>query len=159
MKKVLFCLAMVGLLGGLAIADEMKVQSGQNPFCKQERFPADYFLIHSNLPHFMKVFGEYGDDPRLALSKEQKAKLSSLQQELALAIVSMAERIKKAELEVMHLVVYEGKNTKDVEAKLQEIANLRLEMTKNHVECINTFYKTLSKEQYKTLLEFAGGGR
>ena len=153
MKKLISCLILAGLFGGLVFADEIKAPLGQNPFSKEEKFPGDYFLIPSNLPHFMKVFRLQKENKAWNLSKEQIEKLQAAQEEVLSAVVPLAEKIKKLELEMADAVVYEGKNLKEVEVKLQEIANLRLEMTKKHVECINIFYKTLSKEQYKILLE------
>lgn len=43
-----------------------------------EHFPKDYFLVHKNMPHYMKVFRKFGDDNTLGLSDEQKKETTSL---------------------------------------------------------------------------------
>jgi len=157
-KSLVAAISLVSIFGGYAFADvPQKSTTEGNPFCKEEKFPGDYFLIHTNLPHFMKTFRMHMDDKTLALSKEQIQKLSTVQDDVVANLIPLANSIKEKELEVMRLSVYEGKNAQDLKNLLEEIAALRVKMSKKHVDCIHAFYTTLSKEQYKLLIEMTKG--
>lgn len=156
MKRSLVALSLWAVFGGSVFADTpVKSTMDKNPFCKEETFPKDYFLIHSNLPHFMKIFRMYKDDKTLNFTKEQIRTLSAVQDDVVATAVPLAHDIRAKELEVVNLCVFEGKNSRDLKALLEEIAQLRVKMSQKHVDCINSFYKTLSKEQYEALLNIA----
>jgi len=158
MNSLVTAISLVGIFGGYAFADvPQKSTTEGNPFCKKEKFPGDYFLIHKNLPHFMKIFRMHMDDKTLALSKEQIQKLSAEQDNVVATLIPLANSIKEKELEVMRLSVYEGKNAQDLKDLLEEIVALRVKMSEKHVDCIHAFYTTLSKEQYRLLIEMAKG--
>lgn len=157
-KSLVAAISLVSVFGGYAFADvPQKSATEENPFYKEEKFPGDYFLIHTNLPHFMKIFRMYKDDKTLGLSKEQIQKLSAVQEDVIANAIPWANSIKAKELEVMQLSVHQGKNSQDLKNLLEEIAALRVKMSQKHVDCINAFYTTLSREQYKVLLEIAKG--
>jgi CRISPR/Cas system-associated endoribonuclease Cas2 len=157
-KSLVVSISLVSVFGGYVFADvPQKSTTEGNPFCKKEKFPGDYFLIHTNLPHFMKIFRMHMDDKTLVLSKEQIQKLSAVQDDVITTLTPWANSIKEKELEVMQLSVYEGKNVEGLKNLLEEIAALRVKMSKKHVDCIHAFYTTLSKEQYRLLIEMTKG--
>lgn len=157
-KSLIAAFSLATIFGGYAFADTaQKPLAEGNPFCKEEKFPRDYFLIHANLPHFMKIFRMHKEDKALNLSKEQIQKLSAVQDDVVANAIPWANSIKAKELEVMQLSVYEGKNAEDLKNLLEDIAALRVKMSQKHVDCIHAFYTTLSREQYELLLEMAKG--
>jgi len=132
------------------------ISSHAHTISKDERFPADYFMVHKNLPHYMKIFRVYGDDESLGLSDQQKAKLQKLQEEVASVVVDRATKIKELELALQKGVVLENKTSKQLKDVLEEIATLRLELTKAQIDCLHGVKKVLTQEQDKFFIEKVG---
>jgi len=144
-KKIALVLSLV-----LAI-----ISHAQN-ISKDERFPADYFMVHKNLPHYMQIFREFGDDKNLDLSDKQKAKLQKLQEEVVSVVTNKATQIRDLELALQKGVVLENKTSEQTKDVLEEIATLRLEMTKAHIGCIHEVKKVLTQKQDKFFIEKLG---
>lgn len=132
------------------------INSYSQNIAKDERFPADYFMVHKNLPHYMQIFREYGDDKTLALSDEQKSKLQQMQEEVVVMVSKTAIEIRDLELALQKGVVLENKNSKQMQDLVEEIATLRLQMTNAHIDCIQEVKKVLTKKQDKFFIDKLG---
>lgn len=123
---------------------------------KSERFPADYFLVHTNLPHYMQVFQKFGDDPKLALSSEQKKQMQELMDKTLSVVIKNATIVRDLELALQKAVLFENKNSQQTKDLIEEILLLRTNLTITHIDCIEEAKKILTKEQDKLFLEELG---
>ncbi|MEA1892022.1 MAG: hypothetical protein U9N33_04845 [Campylobacterota bacterium] len=114
---------------------------------QNERFPGDYFMVHKNMPHYMKVFRKYGDDKALGLNDEQKNTLQAMQEKTVMTVSQTATQIKDLELELQKKVVIEGKDAKQMKALVERIADLRMKLTMLHIDCIHNSKQILTPEQ------------
>jgi len=122
---------------------------------KKENFPKDYFLVSQNLPFLVGTALFHPNSDKLHLTKEQLAKLVEMKKTIVPQSAKMAKKVKAMELELAKNIV-EGNATPESQYKLvDEIAKTKAEMTKAHLQCIDTVKKLLSPEQFKTLIELA----
>lgn len=122
----------------------------------EERFPGDYFLIHKNLPHYMKVFRMHGDDPALGLDTKQKKKLSAFQESVVLKVTKIASQIKELELIVQKRIVHENAKSADLKELITKIAKLRTDLTMEHLNCINQVQQVLTPKQHQFFIDKLG---
>jgi len=140
----------------LALSLVWAISSHAQNILADERFPVDYFMVHKNLPHYFRVFREFGDDKNLSLSNQQKAKLQKLQDATVSVVIEKALKVRELELALQKEVVFENKTSKQLQDMLEEIAALRLELTKAHIGCIQEVKKVLTHEQDKFFIEKLG---
>mgnify|MGYP000366939386 CR=1 FL=1 len=131
---------------------EKQYNSGQK-FKHEERFPADYFLIHKNMPHYMQIFNLFENDTALALSELQKEKIHALRERVVIKVAEVAHKIKALEEELQKKVIFMDMTTAEIKPLVVEIANLRTELTLSHIECIQKTRALLTEQQHNFFLE------
>lgn len=131
----------------LSLLVALSLNANANEIAKNENFPGDYFMVHKNMPHFMKVFRKFGDNKALGLSDEQKNRLQALQEKVVTTVSQTATKIKDLELELQKAVVVEGKDSKQMKELVERIATLRMQLTMVHIECIHSSKQILTPEQ------------
>ncbi len=126
------------------------------PFNVKENFPHDYFLISKNLPFLIGLALYHPASSDLELSKEQIDKLLHTKQTLTDKATPIALKVKELELEIVHKMVFDEKKTKakSIYPKLEEVAKLRVELSKIHLDCIEGVRDILSDEQFEELLDY-----
>lgn len=134
-------------------AHNHKTEKKGQKFKQEERFPADYFLIHKNMPHYMQVFNTFENDTALALSKEQKQEINALREKVVIKVAELAHKIKSLEEALKKRVVFEDVAAAELKPFVSEIANLRAELTLSHIECIQKTRALLTKEQHQFFLD------
>jgi len=122
----------------------------------EERFPADYFLVHKNLPHYMNVFREFDDDAVLQLSVKQKTQLQTIQEHVVLVVSQKASKIKDLELQLKNDLIFKKKPLAQLNHLVEEIAQLRKEASIIHVECIQSVQAVLTQEQHQFFITKLG---
>ena len=120
---------------------------------KKENFPKDYFLVNQNLPFMVGVILFHPQGDKLNLTKEQLAKFKEMKDTIVPASMKVAKQIKAKELKLTKDIIEDKKDPKELSAQVDEIAKLRADLTKAHLDCIHQVQGTLSKEQFNTLLE------
>ncbi len=110
------------------------------------------FLIKHGLPHLTKMVAKSWDDPKLALTDEQKAKLMEVRK-------TTMSGVKKLKLEVMKLrreiveASKAGTKADALKAKVEKLASLEAEATMVHLNCIDSTKAVLTKAQYDYLMQ------
>ncbi|MBW6487961.1 hypothetical protein [Sulfurimonas sp.] len=136
-----------------------KVEKKAGPagaFVAKENFPKDYFLMPKNLPYLVGLSLYDPSSSNLNLSKGQIDAILKIKKELMTKAIDKALVVKKLELEVVQKISFEYKSIKATELhpKIDEIAKLRAELTKLHLNCIEQVKAVLTKEQYEELLDY-----
>jgi len=150
MKKIilLFCLVVLPMSAAQKASEE-------NPFLHDDHFPGGYFLMPDSMPHFMGIYMKEGGMQKIKPSTEQEKVIEKQFEKMVKIIMSTATKIKSMETVLTLDIVHKGKTAKELSAQIDEVAKLRKELTILQIECINLFKETLTKEQYKQMLELA----
>jgi Spy/CpxP family protein refolding chaperone len=127
----------------------------ENPFLHDDNFPAGYFLLPDALPHFMGVYLKQGGMQKIEPTEEQRAIIQEKFTSMVSYIMPTATKVRELEAGVCHAVVYEGKTAAELKPQLDEIAELRRELTERQIDCLIFFKKTLTPEQYNTIIDLA----
>ncbi len=151
MKKIV--LAILITLSPMIAKDEVK--QVENPFLNNDHFPGGYFLMADSLPHFMGVYMKHGGMQKIKPTPEQEEVIEKLFERMVQTIMKSANETKVLETKLVLAVVNNGKNAKDVHDSLDKIAKNRRDLTVLQIECLNTFKKTLTKEQYELMKKLA----
>ena len=133
-----------------------KLAGPAGPFTTKENFPKDYFLMPKNLPYLVGMTLYDNSSANLKLSKEQIDAILKIKENLMSKAVDKALVIKKLELEMMQQISFKHKGPKaaDFHPKVDEIAKLRAELTKIHLDCIEKVKAVLTPEQFEEMLDY-----
>ncbi|PIF04331.1 MAG: hypothetical protein CSA86_02165 [Arcobacter sp.] len=167
MKKTLFVIALlVGLVSqGFTqpvvpkgdFSKKLKKASGEPGkfVVGKDNFPKSYFLVHKNLPFLAGLSLHHPKSSSLGLSKKQIDAILEIKKRTVPAVIKAAKKIKKLELQLAQNIAIESNSAKSQYQLVEEIGQLRTQLTKAHLQCINEVRAVLSKEQYKILLSYA----
>ncbi len=133
-----------------------KLAGSAGPFVAKENFPHDYFLVPKNLPFLVGLALYHPASSELELTKEQTDKIVTIKDELTKKATPIALKIKNLEISLMQKMVIDEQKAKakDMYKTLDEIAALRVELSKIHLDCIEGVRDTLSKEQFEDLIDY-----
>jgi len=120
---------------------------------KKEVFPKDYFLVEKNLPYLVGAALFHPQSDTLNLSKEQLTKFVEMKKTIVPVSAKLAKKVKIMELELANSIVVEKKDPKSLHKLVDEIAKVKSDMTKAHLDCIHTVQGLLSSEQFDTLIK------
>jgi len=127
-KKIITPLLSAFLLTGVVSTTLMaKPQHKQKPF-----------LIQGKLPHLTKKVKMMWDDPKLALTKDQKKELSLVKKETMTQVKALAKKIFPLENEIVKSSK-KGAKPKTLQNKVEKLAKLKAKATMVHLNCL---YKT-----------------
>lgn len=112
------------------------------------------FLINQDgLPHMTKMLVHNWDKASLALSDAQKEKLLVVRKETMSAVMRIKKEVKVLEAEIIEAMV-DGEEPKSQYSKVNEVAKLKAEATRVHLNCIADTISILSDEQLEFLFPF-----
>ncbi|MDQ7043554.1 MAG: hypothetical protein Q9M34_08530 [Sulfurimonas sp.] len=137
MKKTLLSILAVTLLLTTAATSLSAKQA------KQQQKP---FLIQGKLPHLTMMLKILWDDEDLALTQRQKEVLLVIRQQTMSSAKSLGKEIFKLENKVVNLSK-SGKKPEEIKPLVEKIADLRVNATLIHLDCIYKTRAILSKEQ------------
>lgn len=134
-----------------------KIAGGPGPFTVKDNFPKDYLLIPKNLPFLVGLSLYDPNSSNLELTKEQIDALLEVKKTVMPNMAKIAKKAKTLELEIVEGIALKHN---DVKAevfydKVEEIAKLRTELTKAHLNCIVKVKAILTPQQYEELLDYA----
>lgn len=143
----------------LPIQDAVKMEKLAGPagaFVAKENFPKDYFLVTKNLPFLVGMTLYDPSSSNLKLSQDQIDAILKIKKELMSEAAKKALVIKKLELELMQKVSFKHKSPKvsELYPMVDEIAKLRAELTKIHLDCIENVKAVLTEEQFEEMLNY-----
>ena len=141
------------------VEDVVKMEKAVGPagaFTTKENFPKDYFLIPKNLPYLVGMTLHDPSSSNLELSKEQIDAILKIKKELMAIAIEKALKVKKLELEVVDKIAikHQGVKATDLYATIDEIAKLKAELTKNHLDCIEKIKAILTPKQFEEMLDY-----
>jgi hypothetical protein len=141
------------------VEDVVKMEKMAGPagaFTTKENFPKDYFLIPKNLPYLVGMTLYDPSSSNLDLSKEQIDAILKIKKELMASAIEKALKVKKLELEVVEKIGLKHKGTKaaDLYPTIDEIARLKAELTKNHLDCIEKIKAILTPKQFEEMIDY-----
>ncbi len=126
------------------------------PYAAYDRWPKDYFLVPQNLPYLVGFSLYKPGHESIGYSKEQLAAIHDIRNTTVPAVLKMAGPIKKKELELAEKLVDQRTDPKKLHALVDEIASMRAELTKAHMDCIRAVQDVVTDEkQYAVLLQHA----
>lgn len=133
-----------------------KMAGPAGPFAVKENFPKDYFLMPKNLPYLVGMTLYDPSSSNLNLSIEQVEAILKIKKELMASAAQKALVIKKLELDVVQKISFKHKSIKATELHpaIDEIAKLRAELTKIHLDCIEKVKAVLTPEQFEEMLDY-----
>lgn len=133
-----------------------KMAGSVGAFTTKESFPKDYFLMPKNLPYLVGMTLYHPSSSNLKLSNEQIDAILKIKKELMAIAAKKALHVKKLELELMQKVSFKHKSVKATElhSAIDEIAKLRAELTKIHLNCIEKVKAVLTEEQFEEMLDY-----
>ena len=112
------------------------------------------FLITGKLPHLTLYLMRQWDDPKLALTPEQKEKLLVIRHKTMSKIKEIAKQILDLENQVVQ-GVEAGKSPAELAPIVRKIAELKTKATMIQLQCIQETKKILTPEQMTLLLKNA----
>ncbi len=123
-------------------------------FAPNENFPKDYFLVTKNLPFMVGYALHHPQSSTLNLSQEQIDKIVAIKETTVPKVLEMAKKTKTLELELT-----DNMQSKDVDIEAQyplldEIAQLKLQLTKAHLKCIKSVRNILTDKQFEILKNY-----
>ncbi|KIM02515.1 MAG: hypothetical protein KU28_12215 [Sulfurovum sp. PC08-66] len=121
---------------------------------KGEDFPKDYFLVSSNLPFLVGLSLHHPQSSTLKLSKEQLEAIDKIKNQTVPEVLKVSKKIKNLELQIAQSIAIDSQTPESQYATLEEIAQLRLSLSKEHLKCIKDVRAILTKEQYEILLGY-----
>ena len=151
MKKILLITLLA--LSPMMAKDEVKVE---NPFLHGDNFPKGYFLTSDSMPHFMHIYMKQGGSFKIEdLTEKQEEIIEEKFSKTPPRVMKLAKEIKALETKLVLAVINDGKDAKALADSLDKIAEKRKELTVLKIECLNMFRETLTKVQYKVLVDLA----
>ncbi len=163
MKKVLLSsIAAFSLLIVSAEADGMKCGAGKcgaamkqgaaKQMTKHKKHKQSPFLIKHGLPHLTKMVAKSWDDAQLALTPEQKAKLTEVRKTTMSGVKRLKPEVMKLQKEIVE-ASKAGTKADTLKAKVEKLASLEAEATMVHLNCIDNTKAILTKAQYDYLMQ------
>jgi hypothetical protein len=133
-----------------------KMAGSAGAFTAKENFPKDYFLIPKNLPYLVGMTLYDPSSSTLELSKDQIEAILKIKKELMAKASEKALKVKKLELEIVEKIglKYNGAKASDLYSTIDEIAKLKAELTKIHLECIEKVKAVLTQKQFEEMLDY-----
>lgn len=151
MKKIVLIALLI--LTPMIAKDEVKLE---NPFLHGDNFPKGYFLTSDSMPHFMHLYMKQGGSINIDdLTQKQEEVIEKKFSQTPPKVMKLAKEIKALETKLVLAVINDGKNAKDLSDSLDKIADKRKELTVLKIGCLNMFKETLTKQQYKVLVDMA----
>ena len=153
MKKILLSsITALSLMMVSAQAQPMQQGQGKGMMQKKAKKMKRAQPLLLRLPMLMKVIKQHENDPKLALSSEQKAKLEAGMKERKPKLKQLTQQILATQKEIRQGMQNEGL-TPAVKEKVAKLAKLKEEATLIKLSCIDEVKKILNKEQYAYLHE------
>jgi len=110
------------------------------------------FLIKRGLPHMTKLLMMNWDDPKLALTPEQKEKLMVVRKETIGGVRQIKPEVNRLRKEIVQ-AIKSGAKADTLKEKVEKLASLEAEATMIHLRCIENTKAVLSQEQLAYLMQ------
>ena len=152
--KLLLPLLGLALLSfsSLQAANGMNAQFPSQKMMKKGNKKANSpFLITIGLPHMTMLVKKNWDNPELNLSAEQKEKLLVVRRATIGGVKAVKPQIMQLQQKIKHMSM-SGVDTAKIAPLIDEVAKLKADASKVHVQCIHDTKNILTKAQVAYLL-------
>ena len=112
--------------------------------------PAKPFLIQGKLPHLTGMVKILWDDEDLALTSEQKVKLTEVRKSTMSRAKALGKQVNALEAQIVDAST-KGATPASLKADVNKLATLRAQATMVHLECIYNTREILSDDQLYVL--------
>ncbi len=119
---------------------------------KGKRGMRSVFLIPYGLPHYSKILMKMWDDPKLALTPEQKSKLEPIRNRTIGQIREIAPQVKKLTKEIVK-GIKSGASAESLSGEVDTLASLKAKATKAHLQCVQETRAILTPQQLQYIHE------
>ena len=124
-------------------------QPGQQKQMKQKkRGMKSVFLIQHGLPHYTMVLMKLWDDPKLALTPEQKTKLEAVRNRTIGAVKELAPQVRQLRKKIVR-AAHQGAKPETLAADVDRLAALKAKATRTQLACMYETRQILTPEQLK----------
>jgi Spy/CpxP family protein refolding chaperone len=106
------------------------------------------FLIQHGLPHYAMILTKLWDDPKLALTPEQKTKLEAIRTRTVGAVKELAPQVKQLRKKIVQ-GARSGAKPETLAADVDRLASLKAKGTKIQLACLYETRQILTPEQLK----------
>ena len=114
------------------------------------------FLINrTSLPHLTKILIKSWDNESLALTAEQKTKLTVVRKETMSGVKKIKMQLAILESDIVEALV-DNEKLKTMQPKVEEVAKLKAQATMIHLKCLKDSVNILTEKQLEYLLPFWG---
>jgi Spy/CpxP family protein refolding chaperone len=113
---------------------------------KSKKGMKSVFLIRHGLPHYTMILMKMWDDPKLALTPEQKAKLETIRGNTMKQVQEIAPQVKALRKKIVQ-ASKSGAKPETLSADVDELAALKAKATKVQLRCIYETRQVLTPEQ------------
>lgn len=148
---LLFIPAQASSCKGETHADNKSAHAGHKGHHKMHKKGHGSALL-MRLPSPMKMLMKMENDPKLALTAEQKTKLEAQRTEMMPKMMKLKEEIKAVSKEIKE-ACKKNVPVADQKANVEKLAKLKTEATLLKLTCINGVKAILSKEQLEYMKE------
>ncbi len=125
----------------------------KNKMAKKKSKKFSPFLINSkDMPHMTSLVKKNWNNKDLNLSGEQKKLLLEVRQRTMKSVMDLSPRIKKLENEIK-IITMRDEDKKNIFMMVDQLAKLKSEATKTHIQCITDTMNILNEEQLNFLLK------
>ena len=157
MKKIILSsIAALSLMMVAAQAEGLKcgggMMNGKKIHKMHKKRMGSPFLIKHGLPHLTKMLVKSWDDPKLALTADQKAKLLEVRKTTMSGVKKLKPEVMKLRKEIIE-ASKAGTKAADLKPKVDKLADLEAEATMVHLNCIDSTKAILTKAQYDYLMQ------
>ena len=108
------------------------------------------FLITSGLPHYTMILKKRWDDPKLALTPDQKKRLLKIRKATLASVMPLKREVMKLQKKIVKAAM-KGAKPESLSNDVEKVAKLKAEATKTHLKCIYDTRKVLTPKQLKYL--------
>ena len=129
---------------------QMQVQKHQKQMQgkKKPKGMRAVFLIQRGLPHYSMVLVKMWDNPKLALTPEQKTKLEAIRTRTVGAVKELAPQVKQLRKKIVQ-GARSGAKPETLAADVDRLASLKAKGTKIQLACLYETRQILTPEQLK----------
>ncbi|WP_201353717.1 Spy/CpxP family protein refolding chaperone [Hydrogenimonas urashimensis] len=113
---------------------------------KKMRGMHSVFLIQRGLPHYSMILMKMWDNPKLALTPEQKTKLEAIRTHTMTQIKEIAPQVKQLRKKIVQ-ESKSGAKPETLAANVDKLASLKAKATKVQLQCIYDTRQVLTAEQ------------
>ena len=113
---------------------------------KKKKGMRSVFLIQRGLPHYSMILMKMWDNPKLALTPEQKTKLEAIRNNTMKQVKEIAPQIKQLRKTIVQ-ASRTGAKPETLSADVDKLASLKAKATKVQLQCIYETRQVLTPEQ------------